>query len=1159
MAIFLGASGAGGGTITVDDNHIFATTTERDNYFIANPSELTEGLYCVVSGQLYEYRSAIWVDITAVIQGPQGLTGADGVTSVNDDPYGVSWDGDTTQAPSRNVMYDKIQSMDSAIVSNTAKNSYPTVDANKVGFISVTQPVDLDQIESDTVTNNAKVSADGSVTSHSDVTDAGSGQIITTAERNTLNSALQTVSSDSTLTGDGTGGSPLSVTLPEVTDYATSIDPVQDAAVTQVIVDNNRGCIITTTATSNSQSIATPTDTTAGKQFTVGVSKNSTNTVTVNTTEVQVGQVVDFLWDGTAWINDPTQNTLIGSESTSWVSGCTISINADTTKYDISAGTVIIVDSYTDPTKPVVTTVPFAGVTGVTPSNILTQPITELGIDVNGNVVEQNDGFVDEEIRDYAVIGSVGHPNFTNITQVNSFTTTLNVNLASSMNDLGEVLGTINAGGNVISANGANLNLNVSAGSIFRFGVNSKSNLKNPNKLSASAVSAFPFFYTWQDGLGGFNISAPTTAVNPSSFDDGTGGVSAPNGSVANNRWSIQRVFIERSSGVNAIQYGASTYSTAADAEASLRSEPFNVNPSTRGFVLRAWLIVRGNATDLSDQSQAVFIPAGKFGDESSSGATTSTTTLQSAYNNSVANPEIQTNSTGGALSIRRGSAADTDFVFDVQNGSGSSVFNITGEGNVSLSAQPHTYGKGLGANTLTLGEATSDIVIAGNLTVNGTTTTINSQTLDVEDKNITIGDVTTPSDITADGGGITLKGSTDKTVIWQNSDDSWHFNQGISVDTGSLTVNGDVTTASNVGVGTNSTIPWGFSYGNVTLSSGGFSIASGAGTSSGFMCSNVYYDGTNWRLINNGAGYILSPQGGSEAAYFYNVNNGTAGSIAVFEENLSVSPSKVTLTTSKSEVVQLNKSTFGDASFLQMEGSTSLPVYIGVKTGDFTVQTPGSSYSDKLVVKPSGNVGVGTNNPYFSLDIKTGTNRRVSFLDNAAAPTVTGLTDGGASTGLRITGNPLLFSGDGGGGSEHMRLGSNGNLGVGTSTPNARLHVAGSELRVDNQGSATNGFIRFLNDSGSMSIGMSGAPSNDLLVFDRTNSKTAAQYIGGVGETDSWTFLTNSTGRLTIKPNGVINLSSAPTYADDAAAGAGGLVVGDIYKTSTGDLKIKL
>jgi hypothetical protein len=47
-------------------------------------------------------------------------------------------------------------------------------------------------------------------------------------------------------------------------------------------------------------------------------------------------------------------------------------------------------------------------------------------------------------------------------------------------------------------------------------------------------------------------------------------------------------------------------------------------------------------------------------------------------------------------------------------------------------------------------------------------------------DKNIEIGAVASPSDTTADGGGLTLKGATDKTITWVDSTDSWDFNQHI-------------------------------------------------------------------------------------------------------------------------------------------------------------------------------------------------------------------------------------------------------------------------------------------------------------------------------------------------------------------------------------------
>jgi hypothetical protein len=87
---------------------------------------------------------------------------------------------------------------------------------------------------------------------------------------------------------------------------------------------------------------------------------------------------------------------------------------------------------------------------------------------------------------------------------------------------------------------------------------------------------------------------------------------------------------------------------------------------------------------------------------------------------------------------------------------------------------------------------AANNLVVTGDLTVNGTTTTINSTTLAVDDKNITLGDVATPSDTTADGGGITLKGLTDKTFNWVDATDSWTSSEHINLASGkSYSMNG--------------------------------------------------------------------------------------------------------------------------------------------------------------------------------------------------------------------------------------------------------------------------------------------------------------------------------------------------------------------------------
>lgn len=75
-----------------------------------------------------------------------------------------------------------------------------------------------------------------------------------------------------------------------------------------------------------------------------------------------------------------------------------------------------------------------------------------------------------------------------------------------------------------------------------------------------------------------------------------------------------------------------------------------------------------------------------------------------------------------------------------------------------------------------------SSVTVQGDLTVNGTTTTIDTTTLVVEDKNIEIGKVATPTDVTADGGGITLKGSTDKTINWVDATDAWTFSEHVNI-----------------------------------------------------------------------------------------------------------------------------------------------------------------------------------------------------------------------------------------------------------------------------------------------------------------------------------------------------------------------------------------
>ena len=137
-------------------------------------------------------------------------------------------------------------------------------------------------------------------------------------------------------------------------------------------------------------------------------------------------------------------------------------------------------------------------------------------------------------------------------------------------------------------------------------------------------------------------------------------------------------------------------------------------------------------------------------------------------------------------------------------------------------------------ATTLSIGAATgtatinnAEVVISGNLSVNGTTTTINSTTLTVDDKNIELGSVATPSDVTADGGGITLKGATDKSITWSSV--GWNSSEDFNLVTGkvykingtsvlsSTTLGSGVTGSSLTSVGTITSGTWSGSFGAVS------------------------------------------------------------------------------------------------------------------------------------------------------------------------------------------------------------------------------------------------------------------------------------------------------------------------------------------------------
>jgi len=142
------------------------------------------------------------------------------------------------------------------------------------------------------------------------------------------------------------------------------------------------------------------------------------------------------------------------------------------------------------------------------------------------------------------------------------------------------------------------------------------------------------------------------------------------------------------------------------------------------------------------------------------------------------------------------------------------------------------------------------DITIGGDLTVSGDTITANVATIQVEDKNMELNKVGSPSDANADGGGLTIKGTTDKTITFTNATGDFDFSENVDIASGKTfkvagttvlsnnTLGSGVTSSSLTELGTITTGVWngtaiGLAYGGTGLvgaTDGKIVVADGSG-----------------------------------------------------------------------------------------------------------------------------------------------------------------------------------------------------------------------------------------------------------------------------------------------------------------------------------------
>jgi len=320
---------------------------------------------------------------------------------------------------------------------------------------------------------------------------------------------------------------------------------------------------------------------------------------------------------GNQGIQGPQMFENVNVMSTGVLTGYYLRINgSDNTKFDIYKGsdasnTAVVVNNYTNPLAPTLTVVTIADQIAVVPTVIATGSLSYIAIDASGNIHQSNTFWTPGQSRDWFYVGTLIHSDRVHIQAVSN-APTYPADVYLQLRDFFDSFGRFNIDGNVVGANGANLQLNKSAGATWAAGVAYDSGRSNPNIVPDGATTGSWFLYAETESGPSppqtWTASAPTIYVDPNNYDTLNGLAAVPAG-----KWTIQTFFWATDLQVLYIQYGQQYYDSLLLATEAMQNA-FVVDPNLGWATFRGYMIVQQGATALNDPAQAAFFPAGKLG-----------------------------------------------------------------------------------------------------------------------------------------------------------------------------------------------------------------------------------------------------------------------------------------------------------------------------------------------------------------------------------------------------------------------------------------------------------------------------------------------------------------------------------------------------------------
>ena len=289
-------------------------------------------------------------------------------------------------------------------------------------------------------------------------------------------------------------------------------------------------------------------------------------------------------------------------------------------------------------------------------------------------------------------------------------------------------------------------------------------------------------------------------------------------------------------------------------------------------------------------------------------------------------------------------SSANLINVVTDESGTGTLIFNTSPNINTSVTTSSvsfdlinttaTTVNFAGAATTLSIGNASGNtslngnVTVGGNLTVQGTNTIINANTITVSDKNIELGTTGSPTNTTADGGGITLKGTTDKTFTWSNTTAAWTSSEDLNLLTGKVYEINGTTVLSGTALGSGVT-------GSSLTSFGTSPALTTPVISSGGATFNGSTSGTIVLLANATAGTTTITLPASTGTVVTTGDTGTVTSAMIANSTI------VNADISASAAIELSKLATSTAGNIIVYNASGVPTSV-TETGDVTISDTG-------------------------------------------------------------------------------------------------------------------------------------------------------------------------------------------------------------------------